>query len=75
MTFRFNVGLALQKAQKSSDISSNDLAKALAVSYMQIYRWQRSEDLKLSRVVELATHFQMPVEAFIKLGEQHERSE
>jgi len=72
MTFRFNVGLALQKAQKSSDISSNDLAKELGVSYMQIYRWQRSEDLKLSRVVELATHFQMPIEQFLKLGEQHE---
>ena len=72
MTFRFNVGLALQKAQKSSGISSNDLAKELGVSYMQIYRWQRSDDLKLSRVVELATHFQMPIEQFLRLGEQHE---
>lgn len=68
MTFRFDIGASLRKAQAEKKITNRFIAKELGLCEMSVQRMRNSPDAKLSRVVTLAELFDMDVEQFIKLG-------
>lgn len=69
MTFHFNVGRSLRKAQADKRVTNKMLADKIGVHSVQVSRWRSSEDLKLSRVVELANHFEMSLDEFVRIGQ------
>lgn len=68
MTCRSNVGLALKKAQALAGVSNDDLAKEFSVTPVQVCRWRHKEDMKFSRVVELAYRLNVTLDEFESLG-------
>jgi len=69
MTYRFNVGKSLRKVQAETRTSNIQLAQEMSVTPVQVARWRSSEDLRFSRVVQLAHHFNLSIDKFAQLGE------
>lgn len=69
MTFHFNVGRSLRKAQADKRVTNKTLADTIGVNPVQVARWRSSEDLKLSRVAQLAHHFEMSIDDFLRIGQ------
>jgi DNA-binding Xre family transcriptional regulator len=69
MTFRFNVGRSLRKVQADKRVTNKTLADKIGVHPEQVARWRSSEDLKLSRVAQLASHFEMSIDDFLRVGQ------
>tara|TARA_R100001480_G_scaffold104374_2_gene107119 strand:+ start:677 stop:886 length:210 start_codon:yes stop_codon:yes gene_type:complete len=69
MTFRFNVGRSLRKVQADKRVTNKTLADKIGVNPVQVARWRSSEDLKLSRVAQLASHFEMSIDDFLRVGQ------
>ena len=63
-----NVGLALKKAQALAGVSNDDLAKEFGVTPVQVCRWRHKDDMKFSRVVQLASRLNMTLDEFERLG-------
>ena len=69
MTFHFNVGRSLRKAQADKRVTNKTLADTIGVNPVQVARWRSAEDLKLSRVAQLANHFEMSIDDFLRIGQ------
>lgn len=69
MKYRFDVGKSLRKVQAETRTSNIELAKSFGVSPVQVARWRSAEDLKFSRVVQLANFFDVSLDDFARLGE------
>ena len=64
----YNVGKAIRRAQAIADVSNEQLANWTHVSPATVRKWHRSEDAKVSRVVQLSAMLNMPINDFLKLG-------
>jgi hypothetical protein len=64
----YNVGKAIKRAQAIRDVSNDRLANWTNVTPAQVRRWHRSEDLKVSRLVQLSAMLNMSIDDFLKLG-------
>jgi transcriptional regulator with XRE-family HTH domain len=58
-------GKAIRAAQASSHTRISDIAKEIGVAPQQVSRWQKSEDIKLSRAVQIAGVFGMTLADFL----------
>jgi transcriptional regulator with XRE-family HTH domain len=63
-------GKALRRAQKDRHVRVVDIARAIGVAPNQVARWQKMEDIKLSKAIKIAAVFKMTLEEF--MGEYHE---
>jgi transcriptional regulator with XRE-family HTH domain len=63
-----NVGLALKKAQALAGVSNDELAKEFGVTPVQVCRWRHKDDMKFSRVVQLANRLGLTLDEFEQLG-------
>lgn len=71
MTSPFNVGEQLAKLLKScGDPHGFVMAKEMGVTSMTIYRWKKSPDMKLGRIVDIAEYFGMTFEEFLDWEEE-----
>jgi transcriptional regulator with XRE-family HTH domain len=57
MSQKVDFGKAIRAAQASSHTRISDIAKEIGVAPQQVSRWQKSEDIKLSRAVQIAAVF------------------
>lgn len=48
------------------------MARKLKVTPMTVYRWRNSEDMALSRVMQLANYFNLTVDQFLSWEEGNE---
>jgi transcriptional regulator with XRE-family HTH domain len=60
-------GKALRKAQANSHTRITDIAREIGVAPGQVSRWQKAEDIKLSRAVQIAAVFGMNLPDFLDL--------
>ena len=67
MSQKVDFGKAIRAAQASSHTRISDIAKEIGVAPQQVSRWQKSEDIKLSRAVEIAAVFKMSLADFLDL--------
>lgn len=63
-----DVGKALKKAQALAGVSNDELAKEFGVTPVQVCRWRHKDDMKFSRVVQLANRLNVTLDEFEKLG-------
>ena len=63
-----DVGKALKKAQALAGVSNDELAKEFGVTPVQVCRWRHKDDMKFSRVVQLASRLNVTLDEFEKLG-------
>lgn len=63
-----STGRALKKAQALAGVSNEELAKEFGVTPVQVCRWRHKDDMKFSRVVQLASRLNMSLDEFEKLG-------
>lgn len=63
-----STGRALKKAQALAGVSNDELAKEFGVTPVQVCRWRHKDDMKFSRVVQLASRLNMTLDEFEKLG-------
>ena len=68
MISRSDVGKALKKAQALAGVSNDELAVEFGVTPVQVCRWRHKEDMKFSRVVQLANRLNLSLDEFEKLG-------
>ena len=68
MTSPSNVGMALKKAQALAGVTNQELAKEFGVTVVQVCRWRHNNDMKFSRVVQLANRLDLTLDEFEKLG-------
>mgnify|MGYP003626382205 FL=1 len=68
MTSHFNIGQSLRRVQAEKRVTNKSLATAIGVNPVQVARWRNSEDLKFSRVAQLASQFEMSVDEFVRQG-------
>ena len=62
---KVDFGKAIRAAQAGSHTRISDIAKEIGVAPQQVSRWQKSEDIKLSRAVEIAAVFGMSLADFL----------
>ena len=67
MSQKVDFGKAIRAAQASSHTRISDIAKEIGVAPQQVSRWQKSEDIKLSRAVEIAAVFDLSLADFLDL--------
>ena len=60
-----NFGKALKNAQSNTYMRISDIARAMKVAPQQVYRWQNSKDIKLSRAIQIAGVFGMSLSDFL----------
>jgi transcriptional regulator with XRE-family HTH domain len=66
-------GRALTALLKSrGDPTGVAMARKLKVTPMTVYRWRNSEDMALSRVMQLANYFNLTVDQFLSWEEGNE---
>ena len=63
-------GKALRRAQEDRHIRTIDIARSIKVAPNQVARWQKMEDIKLSKAISIAAVFKMTLEEFMR--EYHE---
>ena len=63
-----DVGKALKKAQALAGVSNDELAKEFGVTPVQVCRWRHKDDMKFSRVVQLANRLNLSLDEFEQLG-------
>ena len=68
MTCPSDVGKALKKAQALAGVSNDELAREFGVTPVQVCRWRHKDDMKFSRVVQLASRLNVTLDEFEKLG-------
>lgn len=68
-TSRFNIGKSLRKAQADRRVTNKALAQTIGVSHIQIAKWRSKEDMRFSRVAQLADHFNMTLDEFVSMGQ------
>lgn len=67
---KYDMGLAVRKAQEARGISNKKMQEDYGVFKQQVYRWQTSQDMRLSKIEEFAEYFGYTVTGFINLGKQ-----
>ena len=67
MSQKVDFGKAIRAAQAGSHTRISDIAKEIGVAPQQVSRWQKSEDIKLSRAVEIAAVFNLSLVDFLAL--------
>ena len=67
MSQKVDFGKAIRAAQASSHTRISDIAKEIGVAPQQVSRWQKSQDIKLSRAVEIAAVFNLSLVDFLVL--------
>ena len=60
-----NFGKALRNAQANSYMRISDIARQMKVAPQQVSRWQKNDDIKLSRAIQIAAIFGMTLAEFI----------
>lgn len=63
-----NVGRSLRRIQFEHGVTNRAIATVMGVNPVQVVRWRNSEDMKLSRVTELARFFRLSLDEFISAG-------
>ncbi len=63
----YDLGKGVVLAQEQQEWSVAQLATRLGTSRMQVYRYREAQDLKFSKVCQLAEIFGMSVESFLEL--------
>jgi ribosome-binding protein aMBF1 (putative translation factor) len=64
-----NIGKCVRVAQEVRDISSQKLAADFKTTKQQVWRWRNAEDMKVSKVEELAQYFKLTRNDFLDLGD------
>jgi len=67
MSEKIDFGKAIRKAQSSSHTRLSDIAREVGVAPQQVSRWQKSEDIKLSKAVQIANVFGLSLADFLDL--------
>lgn len=63
-----NVGRSLRRVQFEQGVTNRAIATVMGVNPVQVVRWRNSEDMKISRVNQLARFFSLSLDEFINAG-------
>lgn len=58
--------------ESCGDPTGTAMARKLKVTPMTIYRWRNSEDMALSRIMQLADYFNLTIDQFLSWEEGNE---
>lgn len=64
-----NIGRCVRVAQEVRGISSKKMAADFKTTKQQIWRWRNADDMKLSKIEELAEYFNMTLYQFLTVGD------
>ena len=63
-----NIGKCVRVAQEMRGVSSKQMAADFKTTKQQVWRWRNAEDMKLSKIEELAEYFKMTLNQFLTVG-------
>jgi len=64
-----NIGKCVRVAQEMRGVSSKQMAADFKTTKQQVWRWRNAEDMKLSKIEELAEYFKMTLNQFLTVGD------
>ena len=64
-----DIGKCVRVAQEMRGVSSKQMAVDLKTTKQQVWRWRNAEDMKLSKIEELAEYFKMTLNQFLTVGD------
>ena len=64
-----DIGKCVRVAQEMRGISSKQMAADFKTTKQQVWRWRNAEDMKLSKIEELAEYFKMTLYQFLTVGD------
>ena len=63
-----DIGKCVRVAQEMRGVSSKQMAADFKTTKQQVWRWRNAEDMKLSKIEELAEYFKMTLNQFLTVG-------
>jgi len=64
-----NIGKCVRVAQEMRGITSKKMAADFKTTKQQVWRWRNADDMKLSKIEELAEYFKMTLYQFLTVGD------
>ena len=62
---KLHFGKCLKRAQEAAGVSNRDLCEHFGVTRQQVYRWQQTEDARLSLIERFSEYFKISPSEFI----------
>ena len=64
-----DIGKCVRVAQEMRGVSTKQMAADLKTTKQQVWRWRNAEDMKLSKIEELAEYFDITLYQFLTIGD------